>query len=180
MSLFLKKFLLGLRAARLRRPGVMLAAPALLGPGVRTIPGWRDGQRGQIMIAAACRLETGVLLEAWGGNIAIDHDVFIGPYTVIYGHGGVRIGSYALISTHCRIFSSNHAVPSPNRLIRSEPDELLPTIIGGDVWLGAGVTVLGGITIGDGCVVGAGAVVTHDLPPRSVAVGVPARVIGQR
>ena len=180
MNPIIKKLLQSLRAARLRRPGVTLTAPALLGPGVRAIPGSRDGRLGQILIAASCRLETGVLLEAWGGRIDLDHDIFIGPYAVIYGHGGVRIGSYSLISTHCRIFSSNHAVPSPDRLIRFEPDELRPTSIGGDVWLGAGVTVLGGVTIGDGCVVGAGAVVTHDLPPRSVAVGVPARVTGQR
>lgn len=60
-------------------------------------------------------------------------------------------------------------------LIRSCPDILLPTTIGSDVWLGAGVTVLGGVTIGDGCVVGANAVVTSDLPPYSVAMGVPAR-----
>ncbi len=49
-----------------------------------------------------------------------------------------------------------------------------------DGWLGAGVKVMGGVTIGDGCVVGAGAVVTDDLAPYSIAVGVPAKVIGQR
>jgi acetyltransferase-like isoleucine patch superfamily enzyme len=42
------------------------------------------------------------------------------------------------------------------------------------------VTVLGGVTIGDGCVVGAGAVVTKNLLPGSIAVGVPARVVGSR
>lgn len=176
----LKKLLQRLRAARLRRPGVTLAVPALLGPGVRAAPGWRDGRRGRIMLDASCRLETGVLLEAWGGSIAIGHNAFVGPYAVIYGHGGVHIGPHALISMHCRILSSNHTMPPPDRLIRSQPDELLPTSIGSDVWLGAGVTVLGGVTIGDGCVVGAGAVVVHDLPPQSVAVGVPARVIKQR
>jgi acetyltransferase-like isoleucine patch superfamily enzyme len=76
--------------------------------------------------------------------------------------------------------SSNHAVPSAKQLIRDQPDKLLPTKIGRDVWLGAGVKVLGGVTIGDGCVVGAGAVVTKDLPSYSIAVGVPARVTGHR
>ena len=49
--------------------------------------------------------------------------------------------------------------------------------IGDDCWLGTGVVVVAGVEIGDGCVVGAGAVVTRSLPPGSVAVGVPARVV---
>ena len=81
---------------------------------------------------------------------------------------------------HCRILSSNHTVPPLGTIIRSLPDRPLPTHIGCDVWLGAGVTVLGGVTIGDGCVVGAGAVVTHNLPPYTIAVGVPARVVDRR
>jgi acetyltransferase-like isoleucine patch superfamily enzyme len=106
--------------------------------------------------------------------------VFIGPQVVIYGHGGVEIGDDTLISMHCCILSSNHTVPAAAKKIRDQPDLLLPTKIGRDVWLGAGVKVLGGVTIGDGCVVGAGAVVTRDLPPYSIAMGVPARVTGRR
>jgi acetyltransferase-like isoleucine patch superfamily enzyme len=52
--------------------------------------------------------------------------------------------------------------------------------LGGGGTIGAGVTVLGGVTIGDGCVVGAGAVVTKDLPPGSIARGVPAVVADHR
>ena len=48
---------------------------------------------------------------------------------------------------------------------------------GKNVWLGANVTVLGGVTIGDNAVVAAGAVVTNDIPPNTLAAGVPARVI---
>ena len=84
------------------------------------------------------------------------------------------------MSMHCRILSSNHTIPPPGTIIRSQPDVLKPTRIGADVWLGAGVTVLGGVTIGEGCVVGAGAVVAHDLPPYSIAVGVPAKITGFR
>jgi acetyltransferase-like isoleucine patch superfamily enzyme len=51
-------------------------------------------------------------------------------------------------------------------------------IIGAGTWLGIGVVVLPGVTIGQGCAVGANAVVTRDLADFSVAVGVPARVIG--
>lgn len=53
-------------------------------------------------------------------------------------------------------------------------------LIGSDVWIGAGVKIVDGVSIGDGCVVGAGSVVTTDLPPFSVAVGAPARIVRQR
>jgi len=48
------------------------------------------------------------------------------------------------------------------------------------VWIGTKVTVTSGVTIGEGSVIGANAVVTRDIPPFSVAVGVPARVVKDR
>jgi len=148
--------------------------------GVRLRPGVRSGIRGSIQLGANCELDRGVLLDAWGGSIVLGSRVWIGPYCVVYGHGGVEIGEASLLAMHCRIVSSNHAVPPIGTDIRSQPDELRPTRIGRDVWLGAGVTVLGGVTVGDGCVVGAGAVVTRDLPPGAIAYGVPAEIKGWR
>jgi maltose O-acetyltransferase len=52
-----------------------------------------------------------------------------------------------------------------------------PIRIGDGVWIGGGAIVLPGVAIGDGCVVGAGSIVTRDLPPGSLAVGNPARII---
>src|SRR5439155_20263766 len=77
-------------------------------------------------------------------------DVFLGPHTVIYGQGGVEIGDHSLISMHCCIVSSNHALAGRDEIIRHKPDVLRPTKIGRDACLGAGVKVLGGVTIGDG------------------------------
>lgn len=142
--------------------------------------GFKDGKMGTIALDRDCELSRGVCLHAWGGKILISPHVFLGPYVVIYGHGGVTIGEGTLIAMHCRILSSNHTVPPLGTDIRSKPDILQPTSIGRDVWLGAGVTVLGGVTIGDGCIVGAGAVVTKDLPPGSIAHGVPAVPAGRR
>lgn len=53
-------------------------------------------------------------------------------------------------------------------------------VIGNDVWIGSGATLLYGVRIGDGAVIGAGAVVTRDVPPYAVVAGVPARVIKMR
>lgn len=160
--------------------GVRFGPGGRIERGASLVPGARDGRRGEVSVGAHCELLHGACLHAWGGRIALGERVFIGPYAVLYGHGGIEIGKATLISMHCRILSSNHALPPASTEIRSQADELRPTRIGADVWLGAGVTVLGGVTIGDGCVVGAGAVVTKDLPPYSIALGVPARITGQR
>jgi len=169
------------RRLRCRLTGARLATPRYLAAYLD----WHRGAAranvlGEITVGPGAWIEQGVVLHAFGGSIRLGADIFLGPYTVIYGHGGVEIGDACLIAMHCRILSSNHAVPPLGTDIRSQPDSLLPTMIGRDVWLGAGVTVLGGVTIGDGCVVGAGSVVTKNLPPGSIAHGIPARIQGQR
>jgi acetyltransferase-like isoleucine patch superfamily enzyme len=162
--------------------GIKVGRHCRLGKGAAATLGWANGKPGTVTVGDRVRLERGVLLEGRGGLIDIASDVFLGPYTVVYGHGGVTIGKDTLIAMHCRILSSDHDLPAPGSpgRVRDLPDVRKSTAIGEDVWLGAGVTVLGGVTIGDGCVVGAGAVVTRDLPPQSVALGVPARVVKMR
>lgn len=59
-------------------------------------------------------------------------------------------------------------------------EERKQIIIGNDVFIGANVTILDGITIGDGAVIGAGSVVTKDIPPYSVAYGVPIQILKKR
>ena len=54
------------------------------------------------------------------------------------------------------------------------------TVIGNDVWIGQNVTFLPGVHVGDGCIIGANAVVASDIPPYSIVVGNPARVIRKR
>jgi serine acetyltransferase len=169
------------RRLRGRCTGARLAPPRYLGADID----WHRGAAGanamgELTLGPGAWIEQGVVLNAFGGSIRLGRDVFLGPHTVIYGHGGVEIGDACLIAMHCRIVSSNHTVPPFGTDIRSQPDVLLPTRIGRDVWLGAGVTVLGGVTIGDGCIVGAGAVVTRDLPAGSIAHGVPATVRARR
>jgi acetyltransferase-like isoleucine patch superfamily enzyme len=164
----------------IRQSGVRLGAKCLIEARSEIALHPIGPRAGAIALGNECQLSVGVILHPYGGNISLGRSVFVGPYAVIYGHGGVEIGDDTLISMHCRILSSNHTIASVERRTRWEPDVLRPTKIGRDVWLGAGVTVLGGVTIGEGCIVGAGAVVTHDLPPYSIAMGVPAAVKGQR
>lgn len=61
-----------------------------------------------------------------------------------------------------------------------ETNEKGDVFIGNDVWIGYRVTIVGGVKIGDGAIIGAGAVVVDNIPPYSVAVGVPAKVVKYR
>lgn len=168
------------RRALAATTGVQIGRGCKLGRGCDINLGFASPRRGRIELGDECELNAGVILHPYGGAIRLGRKIFVGPRTVIYGHGGVEIGEGALIAMDCHILSSNHAVPPFGTLIRSQPDVLRPTVIGRDVWLGAGVTVLGGVTVGDGCIVGAGAVVTKDLPAGAIAHGVPATVQGWR
>lgn len=53
-------------------------------------------------------------------------------------------------------------------------------VVGNDVWIGYEAVILAGVTIGDGAVIGARAVVTKDIPPYTIACGVPARPVRRR
>lgn len=134
---------------------------ASLGPGVRISPtaSFRNGER--ISIGAGAHVGEGSAI--WAGD----------------GHGRIDIGDKALFGPDVYITASNYRTDRGTPVM-DQPKLEADVRIGRDVWLGVGVTVLPGVTIGDGCIVGARSVVTRDLPPDSIAVGVPARVVGQR
>lgn len=113
-------------------------------------------------------------------GIAVGKNCFFGEYTCIRGQGGVRIGDGVYTGTQVQIAAVNHVYADPDRYIKDQGITAEGIIIEDDVWLGSNVVVVDGVTIGKGCVVGAGAVVTKNLPPYSVAVGVPARVVKDR
>ena len=59
-------------------------------------------------------------------------------------------------------------------------DKVGDIVIGDYVWIGGGAIILPGVTIGEGSIIGAGSVVSRDIPPYSVAIGSPAKVIKHR
>ncbi|MEH2112040.1 acyltransferase [Nostoc sp.] len=112
--------------------------------------------------------------------IQIDEDTFIAPNVSIEGPGNIKIGKHCLIAAHSGIYANNHNFADPIEPIKYQGVTRKGIVIEDDCWLGHGVTVLDGVTIGKGSVIGAGAVVNRDIPPFSVAVGIPARVIKNR
>jgi acetyltransferase-like isoleucine patch superfamily enzyme len=100
--------------------------------------------------------------------------------TYINGIGGVEIGKDTMLGPNVVLISGSHVFDNPNVPIRLQGTTRAKITIGHDVWLGANVCVMSGVTIGEGTIVGSGAVVTKDIPPFSIAGGVPAVILRKR
>ena len=139
------------------RPRRMLQAGD--GTGIAPNVSLRNGER--IRMGRGCHIGEGCFL--WAGDTT----------------GRIEMGDHVSLAPGVFITASDYRFVA-GQPFREQPKSELDVRLGNDVWLGAGVVVTAGVTVGDGCIVGAGAVVTKDLPSGSIAVGVPARVVGQR
>jgi acetyltransferase-like isoleucine patch superfamily enzyme/putative methionine-R-sulfoxide reductase with GAF domain len=138
------------------------------------------GQNSKILIGDGADIDCGVYIKAHrSGKIEIGENSFIGPYACLSGEF-INVGKDCLIAAHAGIYAINHNFADSTRKIKAQGVSYKKIVIEDDCWLGSGVRVVDGVTIGQGSVIGAGAVVTKDIPPYSVAVGVPAHVIASR
>jgi acetyltransferase-like isoleucine patch superfamily enzyme len=129
------------------------------------------GQRVQL-VSRPVRLE---LAAMEGGTLEIGERTLVNYGGSICAALSVRIGARCLIGTHAIIIDNDFHRIEPER--RLEWPESRPIVICDNVWIGARVIVLPGVTIGEGSCIAAGSVVIDDIPARSLAAGVPARVI---
>jgi acetyltransferase-like isoleucine patch superfamily enzyme len=109
-----------------------------------------------------------------GTEIRVGRGVFVNQNCTFYDLGGIDIGDEVMIGPNVSLITSGHPI-EPSR--RRDGVTAAPIVIGRNVWLAAGVTVIGGVTIGENSVVAAGAVVTKDVPPNTLVGGNPAQVI---
>lgn len=126
------------------------------------------------------RIHDGVILDSLYGHIDIGDATSLNPYCVLYGTGGLSIGSSCGIAAQTVVIAAEHSFANPDIPIMQQPIQSKGISIEDDVWVGAGSRILDGVRLRSGTVVGAGAVVTRDFPPRSVIVGVPARLLSIR
>ncbi len=114
------------------------------------------------------------------GYFYMGEDSFIGCYAVLGAGGGIVIGDHVRIGQNVNFHAENHVFQDRERLIRDQGVSYAGIVIEDDVWVGSKTTILDGVTIGTGAVIGASAVVTKSIPAYAIAVGAPAKVIGQR
>lgn len=109
-----------------------------------------------------------------GSHVSMNNDVWINA------SGGVHIDDYVIMGPKVVIHSANHRFDRTDIPIQKQGHVMKPVHIEADVWIGAAAIILPGVRVGKGSVIGAGAVVTQDIPPYSIAVGVPAIVRSNR
>jgi acetyltransferase-like isoleucine patch superfamily enzyme len=111
-------------------------------------------------------------------KVRIGEGTFLNVAVMVAAMQLVEIGSHCMLANGCFVTDANHRFDDPDTPITWQGFESKgPTRIGDNVWLGAHVVVTSGVTIGERCVVGANSVVTQDIPPFSIAAGVPAKVL---
>jgi acetyltransferase-like isoleucine patch superfamily enzyme len=163
---------------QLRQPRLHLGRNVQISPRAVLSIGGTEGER--IVIGDECEIHGGAVLATYRGWIEIGARSSVNPYSILYGHGGLRIGNDVRIAAHCVIVPANHRFGDPDRPIRTQGVDAKGIEIEDDVWIGAHVTVLDGSMIGRGSVIAAGSVVNGAIPDYSIAAGTPARVVRSR
>lgn len=105
---------------------------------------------------------------------------YIGSYSVIGVNEKIQIGDQVMIADHFSAKDADHKFENVHIPMMLQGYTTRPVIIEDDVWIGHGVSITSGVKIGRGTVIAAGSVVIKDIPPYSVAGGVPAKVIKAR
>jgi acetyltransferase-like isoleucine patch superfamily enzyme len=171
-----------IRVKRLnKRAGIRIAPSSYISRSARIQTDF-DGRSfgGRILISDGVSVSEGVIITPYGGTIEIEANTYIGPYCVLYGHGGLSIGRNTMIGAHTVVVPANHGFELDGVPMNAQPLTQEGISIGEDVWIGAGCRVLDGVRIGRGAVIGAGSVVSKDIEPYAIAYGAPAVVARSR
>ena len=166
-----------LLALRLRHPEVVTEGMVFLGRGVE-IEG-RPGY-GRVVLGRWVHVGDGTALRAHEGTLRIGDKVVFGSHNTVNCYLDIEIGATTLIADWVYVTDFDHRFDDLATPIKDQGIVKSPVRIGPDCWIGVKVSVLRGSIVGEGCVLAAHAVVRGEIPPLSVAGGVPAKVIKRR
>ena len=138
-----------------------------------------ESNRG-IAIGSGVFIGRNTILSCKDGDIDVEDGANIGFNCELFSASRVRVGRHTLVAAYCYVIGGDHDFSNPELAVLEQGRRSAGVDVGEGAWLGAGVKVLDGVTIGDRAVVGAGAVVRDSVPAGAIAVGMPARVVGQR
>jgi UDP-2-acetamido-3-amino-2,3-dideoxy-glucuronate N-acetyltransferase len=116
-----------------------------------------------------------------GSFVEIQKNASVGKRCKISSHTfvceGVMIEDEVFVGHGVMFINDLYPRATAEGQLQTEADwQVVPTRVKRGASIGSGAVIMGGVTIGEGALVGAGAVVTHDVPDRTIAKGVPARM----
>ncbi|MYZ48641.1 sugar O-acetyltransferase [Propylenella binzhouense] len=111
----------------------------------------------------------------YGSQIRIGAGTFVNYDCIFLDCAAIEIGARVQIAPGVHIYTATHPLDAS---VRAEGlESALPVRIGDDVWIGGRAVILPGVSVGARAVIGAGAVVARDVPPDTLVLGSPARVV---
>ncbi|QWU47766.1 DapH/DapD/GlmU-related protein [Bacillus sp. NP247] len=119
-------------------------------------------------------------LKKLGKGARIGKNSGIGDFSFFGAAGGIEIGSNVIMGQNVRFHSENHNFDRTDIPIKEQGVTNKGIIVGDDCWIGSGAVFLDGVEVGSGCVIGANTLVNKNIPPYSVAVGNPVRIVKSR
>ena len=111
----------------------------------------------------------------YGYQILIGDRTFVNFGLVALDVATIEIGDDVQFGPNVQLLTPTH--PTNAELRRAKWEAASPITIENNAWIGGGAIILSGVVVGENAIVGAGAVVTKDIPPNTLAVGNPARVV---
>jgi len=120
------------------------------------------------------------ILSCKNGDITLSEGANLGFNCEVFSASRVTIGRQALIAAYTYIIGGDHDFSDPAKAVIAQPRVSAGVTIGEGAWIGAGAKILDGVAVGDHAVIGAAAVVRESVPAGTIAVGIPARVVGAR
>jgi len=120
-------------------------------------------------------IEDFTVINNGSGNVILGDRVRVGIGSVIIGP--VKMGNGSGLGQHVFVSGFNHGYKDADKNSSCQPLDIKPVVIEDDVHIGANSVVTAGVTIGRRTQIGAGSVVTKNIPPFSIAVGNPCKVI---
>ena len=140
------------------------------------------GENSSIDIGARVLMARGTIVRARDGTVRIGEGTDIGCHCILGTDSRLEMGREVLIAAYAyMVAGGNHVVDDPEQpVIRQGTVSKGGITVDDGSWIGARVTVLDGVHIGAGVVLGAHALATRDIPPRTIAYGIPAKIVRHR
>jgi acetyltransferase-like isoleucine patch superfamily enzyme len=133
-----------------------------------------------IRIADGVFVGRNTILSCKDGDIELADGANLGFNCEVFSASRVVIGRSVLMAAYSYVIGGDHDFSDPERPVLAQSRSSAGVTVGDGAWIGAGAKILDGVEVGEHAIIGAGAVVRENIPERSIAVGVPARVVAMR